>query len=209
MRARPTRPLPSAKGWMVSNCAWAMAAWTTGARSVRFMNATRSPMRSFTRSGAGGTKSARPGLNALPPIQFWRSRSLPAISGVVVVSIRRRWTSRTSFSRSGFAAAPRATACSIAVTLPRMDRAVSSRGRALRPRRARGGAGRGPGPRSGRTRSIRRGAAGGRGPRGWRREEDRGSGHRRRARRSRPRQPRSTGARVRSARSGPGRRRDS
>ena len=62
MRARPTRPFPSANGWMVSNCAWAMAAWTTGGRSVRFMNATRSSMRSFTRSGAGGTKSARPGL---------------------------------------------------------------------------------------------------------------------------------------------------
>ncbi len=28
--ARPVRPLPSGNGWIVSNCAWARAAWTRG-----------------------------------------------------------------------------------------------------------------------------------------------------------------------------------
>ena len=32
-RARPVRPLPSAKGWIVSNWACTTAAWTSGQRA--------------------------------------------------------------------------------------------------------------------------------------------------------------------------------
>ena len=32
--ARPVRPLPSANGWMVSNCAWTRAAGISGGRSI-------------------------------------------------------------------------------------------------------------------------------------------------------------------------------
>ena len=64
-------PLPqSANGWMVSNCACAIAAWTSAGMSLRLRNAARSFIKSGTYSGGGGTKSACPGLNRLPPIQF-------------------------------------------------------------------------------------------------------------------------------------------
>jgi hypothetical protein len=110
-------------------------------------------MRSFTRSGAGGTKSARLGLKPCRDLVLW-SQSLPAICGVVVASIRRRWILRTSFSRSGFAPAPRATGCSS----PRRSRGRTGRSRrahrAPRPRPSPGGVARGRGPRSGRTHGL-------------------------------------------------------
>ena len=79
MSARPVRPFPSAKGWMVSNWAWAMAACTRGGRVSDSMNAERSSIRGPTAAGGGGTKSAPQGLKSLPPIQFCAVRTRPAI----------------------------------------------------------------------------------------------------------------------------------
>jgi hypothetical protein len=45
MSARPARPLPSTNGWIVSNCACAIAAWTAGGRASSLQNAHRSSSR--------------------------------------------------------------------------------------------------------------------------------------------------------------------
>ena len=55
MRTRPTRPLPSPKGWMLSNCACRTAAWVTGSSADELANATKSAMSAGTSSGGGGT----------------------------------------------------------------------------------------------------------------------------------------------------------
>ena len=68
--ARPVRPLPSMNGWMVSNCAWAIAARTTGLPSVAVRKRARSSTSRSTSPGGGGTKSARSGLHPGPPTQF-------------------------------------------------------------------------------------------------------------------------------------------
>jgi len=44
--------------------------WTSAGMSLRLRNAARSFIKFGTYSGGGGTKSACPGLNRLPPIQF-------------------------------------------------------------------------------------------------------------------------------------------
>jgi hypothetical protein len=78
MRARPVRHLPSAKGWILSTCACAIAAWAIAGKGSVRQNAHRSSMRSATSSGGGGAKVAAQGLYELPPIQLCWSRSLPA-----------------------------------------------------------------------------------------------------------------------------------
>ena len=55
MRARPTRPLPSANGWMFSNWACITIAWMNTGMSVRDMNSHRSSIASGIRRAAGGT----------------------------------------------------------------------------------------------------------------------------------------------------------
>lgn len=60
---------------MVSNCTWTSPALIrvgTSGVSV-WMNASRSDIRSRTRSGGGATKSALPGR--VPPIQIWERRN--------------------------------------------------------------------------------------------------------------------------------------
>ncbi|MFO8237724.1 MAG: phage integrase N-terminal SAM-like domain-containing protein [Prochlorococcaceae cyanobacterium] len=69
----PRRPLPSRKGWMVSNCTWARAARTSTGRvwapsGVPWMKCSSWPMHASTSPGGGGTTLALPGL--VPPIQF-------------------------------------------------------------------------------------------------------------------------------------------
>lgn len=59
---RPVRPLPSANGWMVSNCACASAAWATAGSESSLQNAHRSSIRPGTSSGGGGTNAAEHGL---------------------------------------------------------------------------------------------------------------------------------------------------
>jgi hypothetical protein len=56
--ALPVRPLPSAKGWMVSNWAWAIADCVSAGTSSRTVNSARSSRASGSRSWWGGTKSA-------------------------------------------------------------------------------------------------------------------------------------------------------
>ena len=56
------RPLPSSKGWIVSNWAWATAACISGGRCSELLNAARSQSRRSTSSGGGGTKAAPQGL---------------------------------------------------------------------------------------------------------------------------------------------------
>ncbi len=70
MSARPVRPLPSTNGWMVSNCAWAIAACATGGSASPLQNSQRSSIRPDTLAAGGGTKLAAHGLKLLPPIQF-------------------------------------------------------------------------------------------------------------------------------------------
>ena len=70
MSARPTRPLPSTKGWIVSNWACAIAAWATAGSESSLQKAHRSLTRPATASGGGGTYWAEQGLKVVPPIQF-------------------------------------------------------------------------------------------------------------------------------------------
>lgn len=53
--ARPVRLLPSAKGWILSNCAWAIAAFATAGSGDELQKRTRSSSSRGTSSGAGGT----------------------------------------------------------------------------------------------------------------------------------------------------------
>ncbi len=75
INARPTRPFPSVKGWIVSNWAWTMPTWTRGACTEPLRYSTRSSISSGTSSGGGGTKSADSGCQLEPPIQFCTRRS--------------------------------------------------------------------------------------------------------------------------------------
>ena len=98
IRHLPTRPLPSPKGWIVSNCAWAIAAWATGEMSSRFMNPQRSSSRRRTRSAGGPTYSAL--LGSTPPIQLGPSRICPAILSSGGTTAISRWIASTA-STSG------------------------------------------------------------------------------------------------------------
>ena len=68
-RTRPVRPLPSMNGWMVSNCAWTIAAFAIAFTSSRWAKATRSSRQASMRLGTGGTNSAPCGLYGVPPTQ--------------------------------------------------------------------------------------------------------------------------------------------
>lgn len=61
-KALPVRPLPSVNGWMVSNCAWAMAACARIWVSFRPAWVIRSFMSPGTRLASMATKSAPTGL---------------------------------------------------------------------------------------------------------------------------------------------------
>ena len=50
IKVRPTRPLPSANGWIVSNCACAIAACSSGEMSRRLQNSHRSSRRPLDES---------------------------------------------------------------------------------------------------------------------------------------------------------------
>ena len=62
MSARPVRPLPSMKGWIVSNWAWAIAACASGGSESSLQKAQRSSSKPGTSSGGGGTNAAPQGL---------------------------------------------------------------------------------------------------------------------------------------------------
>jgi len=126
IKHRPTLPFPSTNGWIVSNCACAIAAWTTADRSSRFRNSARSPSSALTSSGGGGMKSALRGLVAPPPIQFCFVRTTPAMWVSRVADISMWCSSTTSFAASRFVREPSFTAASIARMFPRTDSAVTS-----------------------------------------------------------------------------------
>src|SRR2546425_465908 len=75
--SRPTRPFPSKKGWIVSNCACASPALITGAVRPYSSWRKRSKLSSaaLISCGGGGTKRALPGR--VPPTQFWVRRNSP------------------------------------------------------------------------------------------------------------------------------------
>ena len=75
MSRRPTRPLPSRNGWMVSNCTWARAALTRIGSWASWRNLSRLPIAAATSVGGGGTNRALPGR--VPPSQFWVRRNSP------------------------------------------------------------------------------------------------------------------------------------
>ena len=91
MRARPTRPLPSANGWMVSNCTWAMAAWMRGGRSSRSQNRQRSSRRRGSWSSGGGTRLPRKGSHAGRRSSSEFPRTCPAMAASRVFSRSARW----------------------------------------------------------------------------------------------------------------------
>ncbi len=111
INARPVRPLPSGNGWIVSNCAWAIAACASTGRSSRPANRTRSSISSGTDSWCGGMKSAWCGPNEVPPIQTCSSRQRPAISGCSSTDqracIARIASASSRSARSSAAASPR------------------------------------------------------------------------------------------------------
>ena len=121
MRQRPTRPLPSPNGWMISNCAWAIAACATGERSSRFMKRQRSRRSGSTCSCGGPTYSASAG--EVPPIQLGSVRIWPAIrssGGTIAIS---RWIARIVSMSSGAEPAPIAIARSSALIAATISRA--------------------------------------------------------------------------------------
>ena len=114
---RPTLPLPSKKGWIVSNCRWARAIRTSvGSPSSRaWRKSSRSPMHPCTALRGGGTKVALPGL--VPPIQFCDRRKCPgSLSLPRPPDIRTAWISRTRRFDSGNPPSSRRSPCSSAAT---------------------------------------------------------------------------------------------
>lgn len=76
---RPVQPLPSAKGWMVSSWACAIAACASTGTSSRRINASKSANGTGTCAWCGGTNSAPPGWwSSGPPIHTAWSRNWPA-----------------------------------------------------------------------------------------------------------------------------------
>ncbi len=71
------RPLPSLNGWIVSNWACAIAAWTSNGTLVRAMNAHRSSIEAWTREEWGGTKVALWGEALDPSTHTCSERKLP------------------------------------------------------------------------------------------------------------------------------------
>lgn len=72
------RPLPSAKGWMVSNWACAIAACTRTGRSCRPMNVTRAVIAAGTSSASGAMWAAWRGEEPSFPTHTRELRSCPA-----------------------------------------------------------------------------------------------------------------------------------
>src|SRR5690606_9421495 len=81
MSRRPTRPLPSRKGWMVSNWACASPTWIRGGRPApSCRNLSRSDRAPGTSCGGGGTKVALARVQPPGPIQFWLVRNSPGVT---------------------------------------------------------------------------------------------------------------------------------
>ena len=66
MRARPVRPLPSTNGWIVSNCAWAIAACATAGSESSLTNAHRSVEQLLDVIGGRGDERGRARVEAAP-----------------------------------------------------------------------------------------------------------------------------------------------
>ena len=124
IRHRPTRPFPSMNGWIVSNCACAIAAGpSAGGRPVRGTRRGRPGGRRLP--GGGGTNSASSGLSSRPR----------ASSGTADVSGRGRsraisvaWM-REVLDRDGAGSSARAIASSMALTFAATVRALPSAAR--------------------------------------------------------------------------------
>ncbi len=82
MSARPTRPLPSANGWIVSNCAWTSPARIRAGCRPSDAYVARSASSPSTADAGGGTKAASSGFHSLPPSQVCTVRGpMPGCSG--------------------------------------------------------------------------------------------------------------------------------
>ncbi len=126
IRHRPTRPLPSPKGWMVSNWAWAIAACATG-RDVVAVHEVAEVLEQAVAPPRTVARRIRRRAGDRPPIQLGSSRSSPAIlssGGTIAIS---RWialiASTSSASGSPPIASPaRSPGCSRRSPVPCGDR---------------------------------------------------------------------------------------
>ena len=106
---------------MVSNWAWAIAAWATGEMSSRSMKRQRSSSSGRTCSAGGPTYSAW--LGSTPPIQLGSSRSWPAILSSGGATAISRWIASIDSTVNGASPAAVFSARSIARTVPTISRA--------------------------------------------------------------------------------------
>ena len=121
IRARPVRPLPSAKGWIASNWACTTAACTSGPDTGELMHSNRSSIRAGTASGGGGTCCALRGVDVKPePIQFWPERICPAMGSSSPLSVR--CMEKMSSTVTGPGDEPISRACSVASMLRRASK---------------------------------------------------------------------------------------
>ena len=172
-QARPTRPLPSMNGWIVSNCAWAIAAWATAGRSSacrrhrgpradrhvlrwRRHEHRRARVEACRRSSSGSARQLPASFSIQAPKSRWRwisSSDSGAISGQGPTLLERHTAWRRCCARISEAVR--------SLTGPHSSSNRSARSSLLDDRA--------PGPRYARTRRDSEPAAGWRATRLWRR----------------------------------------
>ena len=103
IRSRPTRPLPSRKGWIVSNCACERPILTSNGRaSSACRKLSKSLSASGGASGGGGTNMASFSVQPAGPIQFWLVRRSPGVRCEPrTPSSNLAWISRMSRTETG------------------------------------------------------------------------------------------------------------